>query len=501
MTAMLSIIIAAMLVTWERPCPHLFGGAGAIVLPILIAACAAAPVTPAATAIQTLSVSTRTSAPTQTHGVLETQCASTGTIAPTQTLRVLETLRVSTETPAAPPLAATATLGPTGRGRAENFTLIGHEALGGRGWNAGLALNYPCAYIGNRRLAEVAILDVSDPTLPKPAGHISLAPGLQPVEVRAVPELGLLVVANFSPNLSLMTFDAHDCRQPRLLASLGLGGAPHEFYLWRDPAQAGRVLLYVAMWAHQKPDLQVVDVSDPVAPHVVGQWSAGADVAGTLHSVSLSPDGRTAYLSMWDGGFLLADVSDFALARLQPSLRLLNASAALLPPPAVNVHSAVPLADPGYALLTQEYYACPFAGLSVADVHDPAHPRLDGEFSLPENDPGCAGLPAADAVFTSHNPLVVGPLAFVSWYAGGLEAFDLRRPSRPARVGLFVPDGSGPLGGSPYGGYPVQVWSYPILQSGLIYVSDIRAGLFILRYTGPEAEAINSVKLAQGNAN
>jgi hypothetical protein len=466
----------------------------------LIAACGVAPVTPAPTATQALRVSTGTSAPTQTIAVLATQSASTGTIAPTQTLRVFETQRVSTGTPAAASLAATATLGATSRGRAENFTLVGHDALGGRGWNAGLALNYPCVYVGNRRLPEIAIVDVSDPALPKAAGNISLAPGLQPVEVRAVPELGLLAVLNFSPNLSLMTFDAHDCRQPRPLASLGLGGAPHEFYLWRDPAQAGRVLLYVAMWAHQKPDLQVVDVSDPAAPHVVGQWSAGADVAGTLHSISLSPDGRTAYLSMWEGGFLLADVSDFALARPRPSLRLLNAGVALLPPPGVNVHSAVPLADPGYVLLTQEYYACPFAGLSVADVHDPAHPGLAGSFSLPENDPGCAGLPAANAVFTSHNPLVVGPLAFVSWYAGGLEAFDLSQPGRPARVGLFVPDGSGPLGGSPYGGYPVQVWSYPILQSGLIYVGDIRAGLFILRYTGPGAEAINSVRLAQGNA-
>jgi hypothetical protein len=137
----------------------------------------------------------------------------------------------------------------------------------------------------------------------------------------------------------------------------------------------------------------------------------------------------------------------------------------------------------------------------VADVRDPAQPVLAGSFNLPENVGPCASLPQADAVFTSHNPLVVGPLAFVSWYGGGLEAFDLSTPSQPARAGLFVPDGSGPLGGSPYGSYAVQVWSYPILRQGLIYVSDIRAGLFILRYTGPGADALASVPLAQGNAN
>ena len=105
----------------------------------------------------------------------------------------------------------------------------------------------------------------------------------------------------------------------------------------------------------------------------------------------------------------------------------------MLPPPRVNVHSAVPLADPNYVLLTQEYYACPFAGLTVADVHDPTYPLVASRFSLPENGLNCSSLPAPDAVFTSHNPLVVGPLAFVSWYAGGLEAFDMSQPSRPTR--------------------------------------------------------------------
>ena len=295
-------------------------------------------------------------------------------------------------------------------------------------------------------LPEIAIVDVSDPAQPQTVGRLSLAPGLEPVELRAMPELNLLVVVNFSAGVSLMTFDIHDCRQPRALASLPLGGSPHEFYLWRDPAQPGRVLAFVAMWAHQKPDLQVVDLSDPAAPRVIGQWRAADPAAGTLHSISLSPDGQTAYLSMWEGGFLLADTSDFALARPQPSLRLLNPNTALLPLPGVDVHSAVPLADPNDVLLTQEVYACPFGGLSVADISDPAHPRLVGGFDLPENDPACAGLPQADAVFTAHNPLVVGTLAFVTWYGGGLQALDMSQPSQPRRVGPVRAGRRGPGG-------------------------------------------------------
>ena len=44
------------------------------------------------------------------------------------------------------------------------------------------------------------------------------------------------------------------------------------------------------------------------------------------------------------------------------------------------------------------------------------------------------------------------------------------------------------------------MWSYPILRQGLLYVADIKTGLYILRYTGPQAAAINAIPLAEGNA-
>jgi len=118
----------------------------------------------------------------------------------------------------------------------------------------------------------------------------------------------------------------------------------------------------------------------------------------------------------------------------------------------------------------------------------------------PKQDPACAALPRPDAVFTAHNPLVAAPLVFVTWYGGGLQVLDVSDPANPRRAGLFVPDGSGPAGPSPYGRYPVQLWSYPILRQGVIYVSDIVGGLYLLRYTGPEAADVNAIPLAEGNA-
>jgi hypothetical protein len=47
----------------------------------------------------------------------------------------------------------------------------------------------------------------------------------------------------------------------------------------------------------------------------------------------------------------------------------------------------------------------------------------------------------------------------------------------------------------------VIMWSYPIINKGLIYVVDIRNGLYILRYTGPHASEVARVHYLEGNSN
>ncbi len=50
------------------------------------------------------------------------------------------------------------------------------------------------------------------------------------------------------------------------------------------------------------------------------------------------------------------------------------------------------------------------------------------------------------------------------------------------------------------GSYPVRVWSSPIVRDGLVYVVDIRNGLYVLRYTGPGASEVAAAELVEGNA-
>jgi hypothetical protein len=102
-------------------------------------------------------------------------------------------------------------------------------------------------------------------------------------------------------------------------------------------------------------------------------------------------------------------------------------------------------------------------------------------------------LPAEDGIFNAHNPLVVGNLVFLSWFAAGVQVLDVSDPLAPQRVAQFVPTGEANAPMSHIGSYRVQTWSYPVLRDGLLYVTDIQSGLYILRYTGPGAEAIAAI--------
>jgi hypothetical protein len=372
-------------------------------------------------------------------------------------------------------------------GTVQNFELIGYDPIGSIGWHGGLALKDGCAYVGNYNTPAVSIVGISDPAQPVQLDGLPLSPGAKPVELRTVPDLNLLVVADLGLS-QLLTFDVTDCTQPTPLGHLDLPGPPHEFFLWRNGAQT---LAYAAMFDHAPPDLVVVDLTEPSTPEEVARWSAvDEDAPGILHSLSISSDGSTAYLAMWRGGFLVLEVD---LPRL--AIRR-DAEGDFEPADLSNTHSAVPLRDPQFILLASEVFDCPFAGLAIADIANPAHPEIVSRFTLPEN--RCDNLPRPDGVFSVHNPLVVDHLVLASWYAAGVQALDLRDPYAPQRVGQFVPTGEGVAARGLLGSYPVQMFSYPILRDGLLYVTDSRNGLYVLRYTGPGAEVL-AIPWAEGN--
>jgi hypothetical protein len=370
----------------------------------------------------------------------------------------------------------------------QNFEQIGHASLDSIGWHGGLALADRCAYVGNRRSGHIAIVDIANPAQPTPVGRIPIGRNTEPVELRTIPARNLLVVADVVAAPHLRTFDISDCANPQPLASMTLPAPAHEFFLW----QSGERLLFFAATFGGPPDMVVVDLTNPAAPQEVARWSArDIGLPGRLHSLTVSPSGDLAYLALWDGGFALAQLD-------LPHVQVLGKGEIGAPvfwfP---NTHSALPLADPRYVLLTSEIYKCPFGAMLIVDVADPAAPQVVSSFSLPEN--RCDNLPAADAVFTAHNPLLVGDLVFLSWYAGGLQALDVSDPVHPQRVGQFLPGRTGAAAQSYVGRHPVQTWSYPILREGLLYVVDIQSGLHIVRYTGPQAGMVSGIPHLEAN--
>jgi hypothetical protein len=105
--------------------------------------------------------------------------------------------------------------------------------------------------------------------------------------------------------------------------------------------------------------------------------------------------------------------------------------------------------------------------------------------------PGADSEPSA-GIRSVHNTEVAGDRAYSSWYAEGVAAFDLsplgdRPPGTPVFLGRFAP----PPGGRelPYvdPDAPI-VWGVAIQrETGLLYLSDITTGLWIVRPVGRAA--------------
>ena len=47
----------------------------------------------------------------------------------------------------------------------------------------------------------------------------------------------------------------------------------------------------------------------------------------------------------------------------------------------------------------------------------------------------------------------------------------------------------------------VVMWSYAIVKDGLIYVVDLRNGLYVLKYTGAFSDEVKRVRYLDGNSN
>jgi hypothetical protein len=417
------------------------------------------------------------------------------------------------------------------------FELISHSPLLNRGMNAGLAVYGNYAYVGSRTDGShpnsgVLVLDISNPANPQVVYQIGPPAegiiGQTSRELRVWPDQELLLVLHFDceaglhdceqsltpPSISFYDISGANAAQPSLIAIYTLPRTPHEFFLWDDPNVNGRALLYVSTPGSMSDNLLVLDISQARGNtfREVSNWSAPMGPSrGTLHSLGLSVDGRRAYLAYLRNGFMIVDTSDLAANIPNPQIRLLTPLENWPQWSGPGPHSAVKLFGKPYALVTEEVYGrCPWGWTSLIDITDESRPIIVAEYKL---DPFNRVEHCAEATperyrftsFSSHNPTVTKNLAFITWHSGGLQAVSIENPLGPTQVAQFSPE---PL---PFvetedpalssGPDKVVMWSYPIIKDGLIYVVDIRNGLYILKYHGPFEDDVTAIRFLEGNSN
>ncbi len=430
----------------------------------------------------------------------------------------------------------------TSRRAADNFEVVGRNSLLNRGMNAALAIHRHWAYVGSRTDSNQAnpgilVLDIADPTNPVVVDRLSdrkqTRPGQTSRELRVWPEKDLLLVLNFgcssfihacaeeevTPTIQFYDIRGSKAGAPELIHTYRPAREPHEFYLWDDPRRPGRALLYMS--TPDGPDnVLVADISKARQGRVREIFSGIRIPGEALHSLSVTPRGGRAYLAYLTQGFLVADTSDFRRNRPNPQMRLVTKPRNAADWPGPGVHSAVPIFGTPYALVTDEIYGkfgglledhgCPWGWTRIVDIDNPRQPAVAAHYRVfPYNFqrfcPDVGYQRENFASFASHNPTLTRNLAFITWHSAGLQVLDLDRPRNPTTAGEFRPK---PL---PFvftedpalssGRDKVVMWSYPIIKDGLIYVVDVRNGLYVLRYTGEDAKEVRSIGFLEGNSN
>jgi LVIVD repeat len=486
-------------------------------------------------------------------------------------------------------------------GTSLNFTLVGHNPLFDRGMNAAPAIFDHFVYVGNRSDGSnscgdsdpgpgvvpvltptnpdgtcthvhpgILVVDVANPAIPTVVGEFGTAfvtgpnEGQTARELRVLPAQKLLMVMYFrcsrvihacpqtAQRFSIRFFDlGANPVNPPLVATYTPTLLPHEMYLWIDPKDSNRALLWLSTPTTSvnpsTPNLIITDISRArqgvFAEIARGNWNqffpGAADPANydfdlALHSMTPSVDGKRTYLAYLRGGFGILDTSKVANNEVPAgTVESLNDDL-LTPAPfptwgtgpqcpghtaasCAESHSAVPFPGRPFALTIDEVYGTftvpsfgwPWGWARTWNVARPSRPHILGEYKILQNTETFRPFvdPATEQFtsYSSHNPTLTRNVALDAWHSGGLQAIDIEDPGHPTQAGWFSPT---PLDSVALedpalsrGPNKVVMWSFPIVRDGLVYVVDIRNGLYVLDYNGPRAAEIDGLTFLEGNSN
>jgi hypothetical protein len=234
-------------------------------------------------------------------------------------------------------------------------------------------------------------------------------------------------------------------------------------------------------------DVALVDTVDPFYVGIIPGWTvpcsigsqvlraAAADAEAILFNL-ISPDdawpffeGDLRAVQQAAGGMPIVQISD--IDGMADAIRAAAGPVTVALDPTEPTH--------GYIRIYSEAAATDINGDGTpeyAQVGEFADlPHVQGELFPP---PG---------TWTVHNTETLGDRAYSSWYSHGIVALDLSNPTSPDLVGQFVPPTNDRFAVS-LGHGPAEVWGVAIdPETGIVYASDMRTGLWIVEPTGDAA--------------
>lgn len=207
--------------------------------------------------------------------------------------------------------------------------------------------------------------------------------------------------------------------------------------------------------------MRVLDLTTPSSPSIVASFYAGSSF---LHDIYVR-DG-IAFLSHWNAGLILVDVGNGIVGGSPTNPVEISRISDL----GGQTHNAWYWPETGYVFVGEEDYSTP-GHMRVIDASDLRNPVVTGTFAVPGTTPHNFWLDEDNEVL------------YLAWYENGLRALDvsgtligeLDRQGREHFGVLY--DGVGSGCASPSG---TCSWA-PQLHNGLVYVSDMNAGMVVLQ--------------------
>ncbi|MBV9895404.1 MAG: hypothetical protein JO020_14650 [Chloroflexi bacterium] len=387
---------------------------------------------------------------------------------------------------------------------------LGYSDQGGRPHGIQIMVYHEHAYIGQARYGGFSVIDVSNPREPKPAGFVPTAPATLNIHLQVHDNLLLVVdsanlfsiygsmeayyarsmegwsTSSFGKRgedfmAGMRVYDISKPAEPRQIGYLEVEGLGiHR--LWYD---GGRYAYGSALLeGYTDHILLIIDMNDPTHPveagrwWIPGMWRAGGESPGwksgrvALHHAVVA-DG-IAYGSWRDGGLTIVDVHD-------PAHPQLLAHRNWSPPFGGGTHSALPLPDRNLLIDADEAVLENCADGTkytwVFDVREKTNPISIATFPVPSDRDYCR-LPGKFGPHNLHEnregTFQSSETIFVTYQNAGLRLFSIANPFRPEEIAAFVPPAQNDR--------PLASADVFVDKRGLVYMTDAVGGLHILEF-------------------